>query len=105
MPRCHPSRRFISSRRAGSLAHRSSDELSPEEWAAPTICPGWSVKDVAGHLLGDDLGRLSGGRDDYDNPDFGAGLDIATLPGLIAAIDRQNALWVAGDAAASAPGC
>src|SRR3954468_15692630 len=69
-------------------------ELSPAEWEAPTICPGWIVKDIAGHLLGDDLGMLSRGRDEYDNPDFAIGLDISTLPGLIVAIDRQNALWV-----------
>jgi uncharacterized protein (TIGR03083 family) len=31
-----------------------------EEWRAPTACAGWSVKNVAAHLLGDDLGRLSG---------------------------------------------
>ena len=69
-------------------------DLTPEEWARPTACPGWSVQDIAAHLLADDVGRLSGGRDDHDNPDFATGLDISTLPGLIAAIDRQNALWV-----------
>jgi uncharacterized protein (TIGR03083 family) len=69
-------------------------DLAPEEWSRPTVCPGWSVQDIAAHLLADDVGRLSGGRDDHDNPDFAAGLDISTLPGLIAAIDRQNALWV-----------
>jgi uncharacterized protein (TIGR03083 family) len=69
-------------------------DLSPEEWDAPTICPGWSVKDIAGHLLGDDLGMLSWGRDSYDSPDFASGLDISTLSGLIVAIDRQNAVWV-----------
>ena len=51
---------------------------------------------MAAHLLGDDLGRLSWGRDDYVNPAFAAGLDISTLPGLVAAIDRQNAVWVEG---------
>jgi uncharacterized protein (TIGR03083 family) len=69
-------------------------DLTPAEWGRPTVCPGWSVQDIAAHLLADDVGRLSGGRDDHDNPDFAAGLDISTLPGLIAAIDRQNALWV-----------
>jgi uncharacterized protein (TIGR03083 family) len=68
--------------------------LTPEEWESPTICPGWSVQDIAAHLLADDVGRLSRGRDGHDNPDFATGLDISTLPGLIAAIDRQNALWV-----------
>ena len=71
-------------------------DLAAADWEAPTVCPGWSVKDVAAHLLGDDIGRLSWGRDDYVNPAFAAGLDIGTLPGLIAAIDRQNAVWVTG---------
>jgi uncharacterized protein (TIGR03083 family) len=70
--------------------------LTTEEWDMPTACPGWSVKDAAGHLLGDDVGRLSRGRDGFANPDFATGLDLSTLPGLIAAIDRQNALWVEG---------
>jgi uncharacterized protein (TIGR03083 family) len=70
------------------------ESLTPEEWARSTVCAGWSVQDIAAHLLADDVGRLSGGRDDHDNPDFAAGLDISTLPGLIAAIDRQTALWV-----------
>jgi uncharacterized protein (TIGR03083 family) len=71
-------------------------DLSSSDWEVPTVCPGWSVKDVAAHLLGDDIGRLSWGRDDYVNQAFAAGLDIATLPGLVAAIDRQNAVWVDG---------
>jgi uncharacterized protein (TIGR03083 family) len=71
-------------------------DLPASEWEAPTICPGWSVKEVAAHLLGDDIGRLSWGRDGYVNPAFAAGLDVATLPGLVAAIDRQNAVWVTG---------
>lgn len=68
--------------------------LTPDEWGRPTVCAGWSVQDIAAHLLADDIGRLSRGRDNHENPDFAAGLDISTLPGLIAAIDRQNALWV-----------
>ena len=34
-------------------------DLSASDWEAPTVCAGWSVKDVAAHLLGDDIGRLS----------------------------------------------
>jgi uncharacterized protein (TIGR03083 family) len=26
--------------------------LTPQQWATPTECPGWDVRDVAGHLLG-----------------------------------------------------
>ena len=71
--------------------------LSEEDWCAPTVCPGWSVKEIALHLLGDDVGRLSRGRDGFANPDFGGpGLDLERWEGLVAAIDRQNAAWVEG---------
>jgi uncharacterized protein (TIGR03083 family) len=31
--------------------------LTPGDWARPTACPGWSVHDVAGHLLGVEVGN------------------------------------------------
>jgi uncharacterized protein (TIGR03083 family) len=37
--------------------------LGAEQWQAPTVCLGWSVKDIALHLLGDDIGLLSRRRD------------------------------------------
>ena len=55
--------------------------LDTEQWAQPTICPGWNVKDIAAHVLGDHIGRLSRHRDDYpplhprDNEAFSAFLD------------------------------
>src|SRR5918997_2750312 len=71
--------------------------LSATEWAAPTVCAAWSVKDIALHLLGDDVGRLSWGRDGYTNPTFGGpDLDLGSWSGLITEIDRQNATWVEG---------
>ncbi|GAA0585006.1 maleylpyruvate isomerase family mycothiol-dependent enzyme [Actinomadura livida] len=36
-----------------------------DEWARPTVCPGWTVKDIAAHVLGDHVGRLSMLRDGY----------------------------------------
>jgi uncharacterized protein (TIGR03083 family) len=27
-------------------------ELTPEQWQAPTECPGWTVRDMAGHTVG-----------------------------------------------------
>lgn len=27
------------------------DGLTPEQWATPSLCEGWTVRDVAGHLL------------------------------------------------------
>jgi uncharacterized protein (TIGR03083 family) len=68
--------------------------LSPDEWETPTICEDWSVKDIALHLLGDDVGILGRGRDGHTSPSFAEGLDISTWDGLVAAIDRQNAAWV-----------
>jgi uncharacterized protein (TIGR03083 family) len=40
--------RTIDTERAG-LADLLED-LSPAEWAAPSLCPGWRVRDVAAHL-------------------------------------------------------
>lgn len=44
---------------AGELATAAYDqllalleELGPEEWNAPTECPGWTVADMVGHLIG-----------------------------------------------------
>ncbi len=39
---------------SGLCAH-----LSPEQWAAPTECPGWSVQDQVSHLVGSEC-RLLG---------------------------------------------
>jgi uncharacterized protein (TIGR03083 family) len=66
--------------------------LSAEQWQAPTVCPGWSVKDVALHLLDDDIGLLSRRRDGV------APADASTEPGgfqeLVAFLDRLNQTWV-----------
>jgi hypothetical protein len=44
-------------------------DLRGAEWVTPTVCPGWAVRDVAMHLLHDDLRRLSRTRDHYhDGP-------------------------------------
>jgi len=40
-------------------------ELADAEWARPTPCPGWTVLDLARHLLGDDMGLLARQRDDF----------------------------------------
>lgn len=73
---------------------RVLEPLTAEEWATPTVCDGWSVKDVALHLLGDDVGMLGRGRDGHTSPNFAEELDISTWDGLLTAINRQNAAWV-----------
>ena len=45
--------------------------LQPTDWAQPTICSPWSVKEVAAHLLGGNLGRLWNRADKFashENP-------------------------------------
>ena len=37
---------------------RLLSSLSTEEWQTPTFCAGWSVKEVALHLLGREIGNL-----------------------------------------------
>jgi uncharacterized protein (TIGR03083 family) len=69
--------------------------LTPEQWQAQTVCGDWTVKDVAAHLLGGNLGRLSVSRADCD---------AKSLSGdeLVAFINRSNASWVT-DAARIGP--
>jgi uncharacterized protein (TIGR03083 family) len=64
--------------------------LSEAEWALPTACAGWSVKDVALHLLGGDVGILSRKRDAAAI----AGEPIRNWSDLVAYLNEQNALWV-----------
>lgn len=68
--------------------------LSGDDWTTATACSGWSVKDIVSHLLADDLGRLSAGRDGYTSRSFAEGFNVATFDGLVLAIDRQNEEWV-----------
>lgn len=66
--------------------------LSLEAWDLPTACAGWSVKDVALHLLAGSKNRLSVGRDGHPSVrDFG---DVKDYAGLVAAINEANAEWV-----------
>src|SRR6187401_289584 len=71
------------------------DELGPAEWAAPTECPGWTVKDLALHVLGDDLSLLSRQRDRSAN---GVLLFAHEHPGLtfMELLDGFNEQWVIG---------
>ena len=68
-------------------------ELEPEEWEEPTICPGWTVKDIGLHLLGDDVGYLSGARDHFSNPFF-RNKDLREWKSLVKNLNEANELWV-----------
>jgi uncharacterized protein (TIGR03083 family) len=64
--------------------------LSEEMWQRPTACRGWSVKDVALHLLGVEVGILSRKRDCFTPP----GKPIRGQEDLVALVNDLNATWV-----------
>lgn len=65
--------------------------LSPSEWERPTAAPGWCARDIALHLLGDDIGYLSRKRDGYSEK---VAVTLDTWEDLVAFINRRNELWV-----------
>jgi uncharacterized protein (TIGR03083 family) len=66
------------------------EALIPSDWAVPSLCPGWSIKDVALHVLADDLGYLSRRRDGFSVPNHFDGWDD-----LVTFINELNESWVA----------
>ena len=71
--------------------------LSDEQWRAPTVCAGWSVKDVALHLLGGDVANLSRRRDglrDALNAYVPPGASLSDQTMLVMALNRWNEDWV-----------
>jgi len=63
--------------------------LEEENWARSTVCAGWSVKDVALHLLGGDIGNLSSRRDGHS-----AHLASGNWDELVSAINNRNREWI-----------
>ncbi len=68
--------------------------LSDAQWSNPTVCDAWTVKDIAQHLIADDLGRLSGGRDRFAAQRFDFTGDDSSTRHLLEFINRQNEAWV-----------
>ncbi len=64
--------------------------LSPSEWDAATVCRGWTVKDIALHLLGGDISLLSRKRDDHKF----SGSAIKQWGELVDLINELNDTWV-----------
>lgn len=67
--------------------------LTSDQWATPTICPGWTVKDIALHILGVDLGNLSVERDGFVDAST-AGPRDDELVALVAFLADLNETWV-----------
>src|SRR5215467_10477277 len=64
--------------------------LSDDEWSLNTAAPRWSVKDVAAHLLGGDVGILSRCRDGFSP----AAQPVPNFDGLVELVNRLNDEWV-----------
>lgn len=62
--------------------------LTAQQWSYATPCEGWTVKDLALHLLGDEIAQLSRGRDSDMSSLLPGGAD------LVSRINQHNALWV-----------
>jgi uncharacterized protein (TIGR03083 family) len=63
--------------------------LSTADWEKPTACTSWSVKDVALHLLGDDVAMLSSGRDGHPSP-----VSVHNWQELVTFVNAWNEGWV-----------
>lgn len=62
--------------------------LSAADWTRPTVCPDWTVADIAAHVLGVDLGRLARSRDDHHGLTVRSGEDLPRF------LHRVNDEWV-----------
>jgi len=65
-------------------------DLSLDDWQKPTVCAGWTVKDIAAHLLGGEIGILARKRDGYAY----SGSPIIDWHDLVNLINDLNDLWV-----------
>ena len=82
--------RLLEDERAELLALLGA--LDVDAWADASGCPGWSVKDIAAHVLGDDYGILARERDgfrDAGSPRSGSWDDVVRF------VNERNEAWVA----------
>lgn len=63
--------------------------IDPADWSKPTVCAGWSVKDVTLHLLGVEVGNLSVRRDGHV-----ASENVQDWDELVEFINAWNQDWV-----------
>ena len=65
--------------------------LNESDWLLRTAAPRWSVRDIALHLLGGDLGNLSRRRDAFR---LSPAVPIDSLHDLVAFLNELNEKWV-----------
>jgi uncharacterized protein (TIGR03083 family) len=67
------------------------ESLRPEDWAAQTLAPAWTVKDVAAHLLDGNIRSLSSSRDNFSEEPT---TDVADFTQLVGYLNALNSDWV-----------
>jgi uncharacterized protein (TIGR03083 family) len=72
------------------------ETLTSEQWQLPTVCPGWTVLDVALHLLWVDISNISRRRDQYFGRPQDTPSSLDDLPTLIAFVNQLNDNWIVG---------
>lgn len=65
-------------------------QLDEKQWAKPTVCKLWTVKDIAAHLLDTALRKISVGRDGFRLPPA----EIKSTEQLTQYLNSLNAGWV-----------
>ena len=60
--------------------------LEASDWQRPTVCPGWSVRDVVAHVVHDYIRKLSRARDRQAGPGPWPGED---LPGFLHRVNQE----------------
>lgn len=69
--------------------------LADDDWWRPTVCTGWTVHDIALHLLAVDCQQLANGRDGFSGPPaVRQPLDLSAWSPLVAYINERNESWV-----------
>lgn len=67
------------------------NHLTDDDWHRPTVCKGWSVKDIVSHLADGNFRRLATYRDNY----FPAPtVPIDSYPSLVNYLNQLNQDWV-----------
>ncbi len=77
--------------------------LEPSEWALPTVAAGWTVHDLALHILLGDIGWVSSHRDRHQVFTDAPTGDLTDLGELVAYINELNARWLTGARRISPP--
>lgn len=65
--------------------------IPPEDWHRPTVCRGWTVKDIASHLLDGNFRRIALNRDGYQSLEKPV---IESYQDLVGHLNQLNADWV-----------